>query len=207
MWRLGCIGDCRVFDSSQGVLLDWALATTPPNAEHLVSADLLRLNYPHWLFKRRSTRVWHGRIVVGMPPAFPRYVMVPFELCWEILRDVWRVMGIVCFGEDVARVRGREVEALVARCGGGDVLPAEVVPEPYAHGERVHVGGTGLIAGHDALFERVTEDGKLRLSFDMMGRLVPIDVDKRDVFSIAKKRKQRRRRNGRHRKPRIATDL
>ena len=188
---------------------DWAIATTPPNAEHLVSADLLRLGYDHWLFKRRSTRVWHGRIVVGMPAAFPRYVMVPLELAWEILRDVWRVLGIVCFGETVARVREREVEALVERCGGGDVLPVEAVPEPYVYGERVHVGGTGLIAGHDAIYDSVTEDGKLRLSFDMMGRMVPIDVDQRDVFSVAKKLKKRRRRNGRrrHRNARTATDL
>jgi transcription antitermination factor NusG len=134
-----------------------------------------------------------------MPPAFPRYIMVPLEECWEILRDVWRVMGIVCFGEDVACVRGREVSQLVERCGGGDVLPADVVAEPYSRGERVHVGGTGLISGHDAVYDSMTEDGKLRLSFDMMGRLVPIDVDQRDVFSVVKKRK-RGRRSRRHRR-------
>jgi transcription antitermination factor NusG len=184
-------------------MTDWALATTPPNAEHLVSADLNRLGYDHWLFKRRSTRVWHGRIVLSMPAAFPRYVLVRLEQCWEVLQEVWRVLGIVCFGETVAKVSGREVDQLVARCGGGSVLPAEVVPEPYVQGERVHVGGTGLISGHDATYERVTEDGKLRLSFDMMGRLVPIDVDQRDVFTIAKKMKKRRRRHRpdrRHRK-------
>ena len=188
---------------------DWALATTPPNAEHLVSADLRDCGYPHWLFKRKTTRVWHGRVVVGMPAAFPRYVMVPLELCWEILRDIWRVMGIVCFGDVVAKVSEREVDKLVERCGGGDVLPPEIIPEPYVHGERVHVGGTGLISGHDANYDSVTEDGKLRLSFDMMGRMVLIDVDERDVFSVAKKTKKRRRRNGRrrHRNASIATDL
>lgn len=145
--------------------------------------------------------MWHGRIVIGMPPAFPRYIMAPLEECWEILRDVWRVMGIVCFGENVARVRSREVSQLVERCGGGDVLPADVVAEPYSRGERVHVGGTGLISGHDAIYDSVTEDGKLRLSFDMMGRLVPIDVDQRDVFSVVKKLKRKRgRRSRRHRR-------
>jgi transcription antitermination factor NusG len=208
-WAAGVWRETGSVTNVVGMSSDWALAITPPNAEHLVSADLLRLGYNHKLFKRRSTRVWHGRIVIGMPPAFPRYVMVPLEQCWEILRDVWRVMGIVCFGEDVARVRGREVQQLIDRCGGGDVLPAEVVPEPYTHGERVHVGGTGLISGHDATYDSLTEDGKLRLVFDMMGRLVPIDVDKRDVFSVVKKPK-RRRRNGRgrrHRRAEAATDL
>ena len=71
---------------------------------------------------------------------------------------------------------------------------------PYIHGERVHVGGTGLISGHDANYDSVTEDGKLRLSFDMMGRMVLIDVDQRDVFSVAKKAKRKRgRRRQRHR--------
>lgn len=184
---------------------DWALATTPPNAEHLVSADLLRLGYDHKLFKRRSTRVWHGRVVIGMPPAFPRYIMVPLEQCWEILRDVWRVMGIVCFGEEVARVRSGVVQQLVERCGGSDVLPQEVVPEPYAYGERVHVGGTGLISGHDATYESLTEDGKLRLVFDMMGRMVPIDVDERDVFSVLKKQKRKRGRRRNHRRRSVGT--
>jgi hypothetical protein len=42
----------------------------------------------------------------------------------------------------------------------------------------------------------------------MMGRMVPIDVDQRDVFSIAKKPRRRRRRNGRrrYRKAQAATD-
>lgn len=75
--------------------------------------------------------------------------------------------------------------------------------EPYIRGERVHVGGTGLISGHDATYDSMTEDGKLRLSFDMMGRLVPIDVDQRDVFSVVKKRK-RGRRMRRHRRVVVA---
>jgi hypothetical protein len=62
----------------------------------------------------------------------------------------------------------------------------------------------GLISGHDALYDIVTEDGKLRLVFDMMGRMVPIDVDKRDVFSVVKKPRKRGRRR-RHRKRAVGT--
>ena len=179
---------------------DWALATTPPNAEHLVSADLTRFGYEHLLFKRRATRVRQGRIILAMPPAFPRYIMIPFGECWDVLRNVWRVLGIVCFGEEIARVHQREVDALVARCGGGDVLPALPIVEPYAHGERVHIGGLGLASGHEALFENSLGDGKLRLLFDFMGRMVPIDVDQRDVFSIVKKPKRGRRHRRRSRR-------
>jgi hypothetical protein len=52
-----------------------------------------------------------------------------------------------------------------------------------------------------ALLQITVGEGKLRLLFDFMGRMVPIDVDQRDVFAIATVRKRKRRRRGRkHRK-------
>lgn len=187
-------------DLTEYSMSDWALATTPPNAEHLVSADLLRSGYDHWLFKRRVTRVHQGQVVQVFLPAFPRYILIPFEQCWNVLHDVWRVLGVVCFGEGVACVRACEIDRLVERCNGGDVLPPEIIPEPFAHGERVHVGGYGLISGHDAIYECVVEGGKLRVLCDMMGRMVPIDVDQRDVSDVKRavsvRRHKRRRRPG-----------
>jgi transcription antitermination factor NusG len=176
---------------------DWALATTPPNAERLVSIDLARWGYSHWIFQRSTTRAYRGRVVENLRPAFPRYVLVPFEQCWNVLHDVWRVLGIVCFGEEVARVRERDVDKLIKRCARGNVLPSEPVLLPFAQGERVHVGGVGLISGHDAIFQNVVDDGRVRVLFNMMGALTPIDVDQRDVFSIVRKQKRRR---GRRRK-------
>lgn len=176
---------------------DWALATTPPNAERLVAADLESHGYDHWLFKRSVTRAYRGQVSEFHLPAFPRYIFVPFEAAWEVILDVWRILGFVCFGDQIARVRECDVDYLVDRCGGSDVLPPEIIPEPYARGERVHVGGYGLISGHDAIYDRVVENGKLRVLFDMMGRMVPIDVDECDVSTIVRKRCRKRRRNGR----------
>jgi transcription antitermination factor NusG len=181
--------------------MDWALATTAPNAEHLVSDALERFGYEHWIFRRKVSRARRGKIVNDFLPAFPRYVMVPFEQCWEVVRDVWQIIGIVCFGGHVARVREHDFNYLVERCGGGCVIPPEQIPERWARGERIHIGGVGLVAGHDAYYEGLLGDGRLRVMTNMLGRLVPVDVDERDVFSIVSRRKRRRpgRRN-RHRK-------
>lgn len=179
---------------------DWALATTSPNAEHLVSKDLVRCGYDHWIFQRSVTRARRGQVVQSLLPAFPRYVLIPFEQCWNVLHDVWRVLGLVCFGEEVARVRERDVDHLIERCGGGCVLPQVAVPELFARGEKIHVGGYGLVAGHDALYQGVVEDGKLRVLFDMLGRMVPIDVDQRDVFAVVRSKRPHRRGRRRHRK-------
>src|SRR6266511_2829105 len=77
-----------------------------------------------------------------------------------------------------------------------------ILPTWWRNSRKAMPSCRGLISGHDALYDSVTEDGKLRLVFDMMGRMVPIDVDKRDVFSVVKKSRRRRRRrpNRRHRK-------
>jgi hypothetical protein len=69
-------------------------------------------------------------------------------------------------------------------------------------GQRVHVLGTSVASGHDALFESVVGDGKMRLMLDMMGRYVPIDVDERDVVEVERKHKRRGRKNRRHHRSR-----
>lgn len=185
-------------------MVDWSLAITAPNAERIVAADLSRLHYPHIWFKRQASAVVRGRVVQLVRPAFPRYVFVTTDQCWEVLRDVGKVLGLLSFGEELAVIRQNIVDQLIHRCNGTDLFPPEVIPEPFKRGDRVVIGGYGPIAGHEAVYEQVASDGKLRLSFDWFGRLVPIDIDSRDVSVLVsapkptKKRKRPRRRKRSH---------
>jgi transcription antitermination factor NusG len=177
---------------------DWALAVTASNCERIVSADFRRFNYDHILFKRHRSRVHLGRVVDEFVPAFPRYIFIGLEHCWDAVRDIARVLGLVSFGEELGVVPARVVETLVARCGGGDCFPREPAPEPFRRGDRVRVGGIGPASGHEAVYEALADDGKVRLHFDWLGRLVPIDIDTRDVSlltarPITRKRRRRRR--------------
>lgn len=184
---------------------DWTLAVTPPNAEHLVTEDLRRLSFSHIYFKRRASAVYRGRVIERILPAFPRYIFVHTSACWDVLRDAGRVMGLVMFGGEIGVVPGHVLDHLVARCGGTDFLPAEEIPEPFQRGDRVMVTGYGPASGHQAVYQGVGDDGRLRLEFDWMGRFVPIDVDSRDVSVLSspptpsKKRKRRKRRIHRQR--------
>jgi transcriptional antiterminator RfaH len=184
-------------------LADWTLAVTSPNAEHLVSEDLRRLSYDHICFKRRASAVHRGRVVERILPAFPRYIFVHTELCWDVLRDATKVLGLVMFGDRIGVLHQPVVDSLIERCGGTDVLPAEEIPEPFQRGDRVIVGGYGPASGHQAVYQGVAEDGRLRLEFEWLGRYVPVDVDSRDVSVISsppptksKRRKRRRSRRG-----------
>jgi transcription antitermination factor NusG len=185
---------------------DWSLAVTAPNAERIVSVDLARLSYDHIWFKRRCSAVVRGRVVEQVRPAFPRYVFVRAEQSWAVLRDVGKVLGLVSFGEHVAILSQPIIDQLRNRCEGSDIFPDEPIPEPFTRGDRVIITGYGPVSGHQAIYEQITEHGKLRLSFDWFGRLVPIDVDSRDVSGIVSapklgKRKRRSRKGRRHHTP------
>ena len=182
-------------------MADWSLAVTAPNAERIVSSDLSRLSYDHIWFKRRCSAVVRGRIIEQIRPAFPRYVFIQSHQSWDILRDVVKVLGIVAFGEQLALIHQPVIDQLIVRCDGSDVFPPEEIPEPFHRGDRVFIGGYGPVAGHEAIYEQIADHGKLRLSFDWFGRLVPIDVDQRDVsvlVSAPKPPKRRRKRKRVH---------
>jgi transcription antitermination factor NusG len=93
----------------------------------------------------------------------------------------------------------REIDRLT-NLGGGDILPAPVIPEPFRYGEHVHVGGYGPLSGHDAIYQEIATEGKVRLLFDAFGRMIPIDVDQRDVSSVLRVENKKRRRRTRRRK-------
>ena len=185
--------------------MSWVLATTIPNTERLVCEDLKRLKFPHIWFKQRRRVVWRGRVVSRITSAFPRYVFVPLEQAWEVVRSVWRVLGLVSFGGELAVVPQREIDRLRRLCPDGDTLPLPVVPERFRAGEQVHVGGYGPLSGHGAIYQEIATEGRVRLLFDWMGRMVPIDVDERDVSSSSsatktEKRLKRRRRRRKERR-------
>lgn len=184
----------------------WALAVTVPQNEFLVCRELRdRFQLPHHFFLQNKRLVLRGQVIQRPVPAFPRYILVPFEAAWEVIRQCWRVIDLVHFGEQVAPVPQAEVDRLLARCQGvGDhVLPAVEVPEPFKLGETVQVGGYGVMSGHSGIYQHRVDDGKLCVLFEWGGRWVPIDVDERDVSAVvAVERVRKARKKKKHHRSR-----
>jgi transcription antitermination factor NusG len=129
--------------------------------------------------------------------AFPRYIFVPVEQAWSAFHELWRVLGVVAFGDELAVVPQCEIDRLRKLGGGSDLLPVPAKPEPFKTGAHVHVGGYGPLSGHDAVYQEIATEGRLRLLFDWMGRMVPIDVDQRDVCAELRNNDKKRRRSKR----------
>lgn len=189
-------------------MADWSLAITAVNSEGLVARELQRRGFPYIYFKRRTFAARRGQLVERILPAFPRYVFVDAAQCWDVLRHVGRVIGLVIVGDEVGKVSGEVIERLVDRCDGGDVLPPVPIPEPFQKGDRVVIGGYGPAAGLSGTYASLAdESGKLRLLVDFMGRYVAFDIDERDVSGVVAeqalkpKRKRKRKRWRRGKRP------
>jgi transcription antitermination factor NusG len=174
----------------------WALATTKPNAERSVEKALERRGLIFHVFRYRSRIIKRGKIVHVLRPVFPRYVFVPFRSAWTVRHEVEDVLGLVCFGSDVARVPEEVVDGLV-KAGTNDVLEVEDAigfeASTYRSGDRVVVV-VGPLVGQMAIVVRRLPSGKIRCEFDFVGKHVFSDLPVGDLRLIEKAVASRRRR-------------
>ena len=173
--------------------MDWALALTLPNAERRFSADLTRREFPHHVFWLERRLVRRGRVITVLRPAFNRYVFVPFDRAWRILREFWRVATLVTMGGNLARIPAAHVKALVSRCRPGCIIPVEYVPR-WHQGDRVHIAGYGPMSGQRAVYDHSLNDDRSCLLINWMGQMARISVNDADIESELASRKRGRRR-------------
>lgn len=175
----------------------WALATTKPNSEQRVARALILRDVSFHVFRYRSNLIRNGKITQILRPVFPRYVFVPFHSAWTVRHEVEDVLGLVCFGSDVARVPQEVVDGLVKSAGPGDVLAVEdaigIEGAIYRSGDRV-VAVVGPLVGQLAIVVRRLPSGKIRCEFDFVGKHVFADLPAGELRLVERAVANRRRR-------------
>ena len=161
--------------------MNWALATIVPNCEHRVGAELRRRNLPHHIFRIKQRVVARGRVVDRLVPAFPRYVFVPAQECWETVRKVADFTGLVSASCD------QVVSDLTARAPNG-VLPS--TPR-LSVGDRVRVAMLGSVG----IFQRFVGMDKACVLLPWFNRMVETVVYEKDLEKVARTHRSRRRRH------------
>jgi hypothetical protein len=181
----------------------WAMIVTAPNSEHRVARELReRRNVPHHFFQRAVQSVYRGRVFSRLVPAFPRYIFAPPEVCWALRREMpSRVVDVVRSHVDgtLWTVSNSEMESLVARCAGGNTFPSPQTQDPYTMGDEVIIVGHHAAAGHRAVYQHMLGDNHALVLFSWLGRMVPTNVDLRDIEKWEPKERQRRRHRRRRR--------
>ena len=155
----------------------WFLVQTQPHSERKAVEHLARQGFetylPRYLKRRRHAR----RTETVAMPLFPRYLFVSVDMMtqrWLSIRSTIGVSSLVCWGDTPAQVpdaivhslRDREVAGMVAL----DQRPR------FAPGERVRITD-GVFANCLGLFEGLSDQARVAVLLDLLGRKVRVKID------------------------------
>lgn len=156
----------------------WFVAHTHPRSEARALVNLERQGFatylPRYLKRRR-----HARRVETVPvPLFPRYVFVAIDLerqRWLSIRSTLGVARLVGDGDTPMAVPEGIVEGLRSRCDQHGFVRLQA-PQGLKPGDRVRVLG-GAFEQCLGLFEHMTDEQRITILLDLMGRKVRVSLD------------------------------
>jgi transcriptional antiterminator RfaH len=167
-------------------MMRWYVAHTQPLAEAKASWHLrnqgLVVYLPRYLKRRR-----HARRIDWIPaPLFPRYLFIGLDLAvaqWRAIRSTVGIAGLVCHGDRPTPVPEGVVETIQAREDGNGVVTLPPAPL-FDKGERVHIT-EGALRGLTGLYEGSTDEERIIILLDLLGRQVRVRVKLETVQAVA----------------------
>jgi transcriptional antiterminator RfaH len=156
----------------------WYAVQTHVHAENKAALHLSRQGYgvylPRYLKRRR-----HARQVQIVPaPLFPRYLFVAIDRMTQRWRSVQSTMGVqqlVCNGDEPAAVPDSVVDKLRGCEDERGIIRIETRPR-YSPGENIRVI-EGAFHSCLGLFEGITDQERVAILLDLLGRKVRIVLD------------------------------
>lgn len=159
----------------------WYVAQTHPRAETKAAEHLTRQGFgvylPHFRKKRRHAR----RIDEVKAPLFPRYLFVSIDVAtqrWLSIQSTVGVARLICNGDVPAVVQPGIVDALRQREDEGGFI--KLAPRPFKLGEELRVLD-GAFTGTLGLFEGMTDNERVTILLDLLGRKVRVNLDAESV--------------------------
>ena len=159
----------------------WYAVYTCANREKLVADQFVIRGIDHFLPQYESKRNWKDRKVCLRLPLFPGYVFVHLALQNRLrILQVPGVVRLVAFNGHASPLIEEEVAWICALLGQG------FRAEPYKYlqvGKRARVV-SGPLQGMEGIVARRKNRSRLVLSFDLIQRLVAIEMDEGDLAQV-----------------------
>ena len=155
----------------------WCAVQTHSRAEERAAHHLTRQGFqvflPRYLKRRR-----HARRTDWLPaPLFPRYLFVgldPRRTPWRAIMSTVGVSRLVCFDDQPARVPNAVIDEIRARQDDRGLIGVNPMGA-LARGDRVQVID-GPFNALDGLFDGVSDDRRVTVLLELMGRQVRVRV-------------------------------
>ena len=162
----------------------WYIVRTHARAEVKAALNLERQGFatylPRYLKRRRHAR----RVEIVPAPLFPRYLFVAIDVAsqrWRSIQSTFGVAQLVCNGDDPSSVSAAIVEELRQR--EDDKGFVQLARRGFARGEKVRVV-EGVFSACLGLFEGMTDNERVTVLLDLLGRKVRVIMD-RDAVAAA----------------------
>lgn len=166
--------------------LRWYVVHTHARAEETALRNLVQQGFSAFLPQYRKQRRHARRIDYVRAPLFPRYMFIAMDIArarWRAVASTIGVTHIVCSGDRPVPLPTAVVEDIRARIDENGLVPVEPKP-PFEKGERLQVTG-GALADSHGLFECATDDDRVILLLDLLGRQLRVKVPLEAVAPIA----------------------
>jgi transcriptional antiterminator RfaH len=164
----------------------WYVVRTHAHAERKAATNLVRQGFdvfvPEYLKRRHHAR----RTDWVRAPLFPRYTFVAMDVArarWRAISSTIGVSQIICHGDKPTPVPKSVIEDIRARLDEKGLVP--VKPDvPFKRGEMLQVT-TGALADCFGLFDCETDEDRIVVLLDLMGRQLKVKLPLDAVTSIS----------------------
>ena len=164
----------------------WYVVHTQPRGESLAITNLNNQGFETYL-PRHLKRRRHARRTEWVPaPLFPNYLFVRFDIertRWRSIHSTFGVRYLVCNGELPAPVPHVIVED-IRSCEDDDGVVVVSKQAPFDKGELVQIM-TGALCDQVGLFDCATDNERVFVLLDLLGRKVRVRVPLETVSSYA----------------------
>ena len=164
----------------------WYVVHTHPMAEETARTHLARQGFtaylPQYLRRRRHAR----RIDWVRAPLFPRYLFVAMDIAqmrWRAVSSTIGVNRLVCHGDRPAAVPEGVVEEVMSQ-HDDDGLIQLTTRIPFEKGQALQVV-SGALTDVVGLFECMSDEARVIMLLDLMGRRVKVKLPLEDVTAYA----------------------
>lgn len=155
----------------------WYVVHTRARYEEIARRNLSQQGFTAYLPQYEKRRRHARRIDWVKAPLFPRYLFVAMDVALDRWRAVASTIGVthlVCQGEWPAPVPDGIIEDLQARTGADGMIAAE--PRvPFKKGDALQVL-SGALADRMGLFDCATDEERVILLLDMLGRQIRVEL-------------------------------
>ena len=155
----------------------WYVVSTHAKSEHKAAWHLGNQGFHHYLPLYLKLRRHARRVDTVRAPLFPRYIFVELDL----ERDRWRAVSstigvnhLVKVGDEPAALPGGVIDSIRAREDDDGLVPIAREAR-YRKGDAVRIVD-GALCDRVGLFECVSDQDRVILLLDMLGRQVRVRV-------------------------------